>query len=272
MSCPIWVHQITCRPTEIRNSQIKTNTEPTKRMNLTRLLVLSIISWSLAAAAQQPGLQLASANGTSVTTGSGTAGGEWSPALTGERRPLYRLHMSDVVEISFTFAPEFNQSLTVQPDGFVTLKDVPEIYVEGMTLPQFQEAIKLAYAGILHEPEVTVALKNFDKPYFIASGEVSHPGKYELRGDTTVMEALAIAGGLTGQAKHSQVVLFRRVQNGLAETRVLNVKHMQNARDLTEDLHLKAGDLLFVPQNRISKLRRYLPASSLSTYVNPTQF
>jgi protein involved in polysaccharide export with SLBB domain len=243
-----------------------------KRMKLTRLLVLSIISWSLVAAAQQQGLKLASANEKPATARSGMAGSEWSPALTGERRPLYRLHMSDVVDVSFTFAPEFNQSLTVQPDGFVTLKDVPETYVEGMTLPQFEEAVKLAYAGILHEPEVSVVLKNFDKPYFIASGEVSHPGKYELRGDTTVMEALAIAGGLTGQAKHSQVILFRRVANGLTESRVLNVKHMQNARDLTEDLHLKAGDLLFVPQNRISKLRRYLPASSLSTYVNPTQF
>src|SRR6185437_14086215 len=230
-------------------------------MKLTRLLALSMIvcSW-VAAAAQEQGLKLASANGQPDTARSGAAGDEWSPALTGERRPLYRLHMSDVVDVSFTFAPEFNQSLTVQPDGFVTLKDVPETYVEGMTLPQLQEAIKLAYAGILH------------KPYFIASGQVSHPGKYELRGDTTVMEALAIAGGMTAQAKHSQVVLFRRVDSGLAETRVLNVKHMQNARDLTEDLHLKAGDLLFVPQNRISKLRRYLPASSLSTYVNPTQF
>lgn len=242
-------------------------------MKLTRLLMLSMIVCSLvAAAAQEQGLKAASANGQPDTSRSGSAGGEWSPALTGERRPLYRLHMSDVVDVSFTFAPEFNQSLTVQPDGFVTLKDVPEAYVEGMTLPQFQDAIKLAYAGILHEPEVSVVLKNFDKPYFIVSGEVSHPGKYELRGDTTVMEALAIAGGMNGQAKHSQVVLFRRVDNGLAETRILNVKHMQNARDLTEDLHLKAGDLLFVPQNRISKLRRYLPASSLSTYVNPTQF
>ena len=242
-------------------------------MKLTRLLALSMIvcSW-VAVAAQEQGLKLASANGQPDTARSGAAGDEWSPALTGERRPLYRLHMSDVVDVSFTFAPEFNQSLTVQPDGFVTLKDVPETYVEGMTLPQLQEAIKLAYAGILHEPEVTISLKNFDKPYFIASGQVSHPGKYELRGDTTVMEALAIAGGMTAQAKHSQVVLFRRVDSGLAETRVLNVKHMQNARDLTEDLHLKAGDLLFVPQNRISKLRRYLPASSLSTYVNPTQF
>ncbi len=242
-------------------------------MKLTRLLVVSMIVWSsVMAAAQQEGLKLASANGEPDTAKSGMAGGVWSPALTGERRPLYRLHMSNVVDVSFTFAPEFNQSLTVQPDGFVTLRDVPETYVEGMTLPQFQEAIKLAYAEILHEPEVTVALKNFDKPYFIASGQVSHPGKYELRGDTTVMEALAIAGGLNGQAKHSQVVLFRRVADGLAETRVLNVKHMQNARDLTEDLHLKPGDLLFVPQNRISKLQRYLPASSLSTYVNPTQF
>ena len=85
-------------------------------------------------------------------------------------------------------------------------------------------------------------------------------------------EGVALAGGFTEQAKHSQVVLFRRISEERTEARVLNVKQMLKARNLAEDFHLRAGDLLYVPQNTISKIRRYLPTSSLSTYVSPTQF
>jgi len=207
------------------------------------------------------------------TTKPGVAdGGVRSPVLTGERRPLYRLCKSDMVEISFVFSPEFNQSVSVQPDGFVTLQGVEELYAEGMTLPQFREAIRGLYRGMLHDPELTVTLKDFDKPYFIASGEVMRPGKYELRGDATITSALAIAGGFNGQAKHSQVVLFRRTSQDIMEARLLDVKQMLKNRTLGEDIHLKPGDLLFVPQNTISKIRRYLPIPNLSMYVNPAQF
>jgi polysaccharide export outer membrane protein len=240
-------------------------------MTLIRLLGITLIFCSLAVAQDQR-LEAAKAKARPDAARSGAADGAWSPALTGERRPLYRLHKSDIVDVNFNFAPEFNQSLTVQPDGFVGLRDVPEVFVEGMTLPEFQEAMTKAYTGILQGPEVTVTLKDFDKPYFIASGEVSHPGKFELRGETTVTEALAMAGGLTKQAKHSQVVLFRRVSDNLSEARVLDVKHMLNSRDLSEDLHLRPGDLLYVPQNTISKMQRYLPVSNLGAYWNPTQF
>ena len=48
-------------------------------------------------------------------------------------------------------------------------------------------------------------LKDFEKPYVLASGEVTRPGKYELRGDLTVSEAVAMAGGLTHEARHTQV-------------------------------------------------------------------
>jgi len=187
-------------------------------------------------------------------------------------RTLYRLCKSDVLEISFVFSPEFNQSVSVQPDGFVTLQGVEELYAEGMTLPQFREAIRGLYRGMLHDPELTVTLKDFDKPYFIASGEVMRPGKYELRGDATVTSAVAIAGGFNGQAKHSQVVLFRRSSQDIVEALILDVKQMLKDRTLGEDIHLRPGDLLFVPQNTISKIRRYLPIPNLSMYVNPAQF
>jgi protein involved in polysaccharide export with SLBB domain len=203
---------------------------------------------------------------------SGQADGASKVALTGERHPPYRLHKSDVVELSFAFAPEFHQIVTVQPDGYISLKQAPQIYVEGMTMAQLQQALTTSYSAFLHDPMITVSLKEFDKPYFIASGEVGHPGKYELRSETTVTEALAIAGGITNQARHSQVLLFRRVSDEVSEARVINVKHMLNSRDLSEDVFLHPGDLLYVPQSTISKIRRYLPTSNLGAYWNPAQF
>ncbi len=205
-------------------------------------------------------------------TQSGKAGGSGDPALGGERHPLYRLSKSDTVEVTFTFSPDFNQSLTIQPDGYVALRGAGTLFAEGLTVPQLQQAIIAAYGGVLHDPEVTVTLKDFEKPYFLASGEVARPGKYELRGDLTVNEAIAIAGGFTQQARHSQVVLFRRVSTEVAEAHLIDVKKMLNSRNLREDLHLRAGDFVFVPQSRISKMRRYVPASAMSWYMNPLQF
>lgn len=223
--------------------------------------------------AQEQRPRVATGNaGRAETTESGAAGGVRSPALTGERRPLYRLRKSDVLEIDFPLVPEFNQTVTVQPDGFIGLREVGQVFVEGKKLPELEETVRAAYGRLLHDPEVTVILKDYDRPYFVASGEVARPGKYELRGDTTVTEALAIAGGFNGQAKKSQVVLFRRLSDELTEARLLNVQRMLKSKDLSEDLHLRPGDLLYVPQNTLSKVRRLVPTSSLSMYVNPTEF
>ena len=202
----------------------------------------------------------------------GRADGLENPSLGGTRHPLYRLRPSDVVEISFTVAPEFNQTLTVQPDGYVTLKDAGMVEVAGLDLTQLTDAVEKAYRGYLHDPQVAVNLKDFERPYFIVGGEVGKPGKYELRSDTTVVEAVEIAGGLTGQAKHSQVVLFRRVNDDLVESHLLNLKKMLKDKSLKEDAHLQSGDLVFVPQNSISKIARFLSKPSLSAYISPTQF
>jgi len=202
----------------------------------------------------------------------GGADGLGNPLLGGERRPLYRLRPSDVVEVTFTVAPEFNQLLTVQPDGYVALKDAGMLTAQGLTVPEFREQVEKAYAGYLHDPEAAVTLKDFERPFFVVGGEVGKPGKYELRSDTTVAEAVQIAGGFTQQAKHSQVVLFRRVNDDLVEARLLNLKKMLKRNGLKEDAHLRAGDLVYVPQNAISKMARFLSRPSMSMYMNSSQF
>ena len=241
------------------------------RLTTFLLLIGGLLLMALFAEAADETATVGSATTANAADGKGSTF-EKSPALTGVRRPLYRLRKSDVVEVRFTFSPEFDQTLAVQPDGFIAPKALGGIAAEGLTIPELRDSIRQAYAPMLRDPEVSVILRDFEKPFFLASGQVAHPGKYELRSPTTVTEAIAIAGGFTDQSKHSQVVLFRKVTDGVVETHVFNIKTMLAARNLDEDVDLKAGDMLFVPQNRISKIKKFLPVSSLSAFVSTAQF
>lgn len=195
-----------------------------------------------------------------------------SPSLH-PRYPRYTLRPGDSFDLNFQFSPEFDQTLIVQPDGFISLREVGDIHVAGLTLPQVENAVKEKYTSILKEPVVSVTPKDLEKSYFIAMGEVTRPGKYEIRGPITVTEALAIAGGLApDRAKTSEVVLFRRKGNVLEPGKVVNVKKLLKKRDLSEDVYLKPGDLLYVPQNAWSKLRQVIPTPGVGMDVYPGSF
>jgi polysaccharide export outer membrane protein len=185
------------------------------------------------------------------------------------RNPRYKLRKGDSFDVDFAMTPEFNQVVAVQPDGYITLKSIGSMYVEGQTVPELTLTLTNAYTRILHEPVIAVSLKDFEKPFFIASGEVARPGKYDLRGDLTVTEGVAIAGGFDDKSKHSQVVLFHPVPTGGFEARIINVKKLMASRDMSEDIRLQPGDMLFVPQNSLSKIKPFLPSSSVSAFMGP---
>jgi polysaccharide biosynthesis/export protein len=185
------------------------------------------------------------------------------------RNPRYKLRRGDSFDVDFAMTPEFNQVVAVQPDGYITLKSIGSMYVEGQTVPELTQTLTNAYTKILHEPVIAVSLKDFEKPFFIASGEVARPGKYDLRGDLTVTEGVAIAGGFDDKSKHSQVVLFHPVPTGGFEARIINVKKLMASRDMSEDIRLQPGDMLFVPQNSLSKIKPFLPSSSVSAFMGP---
>jgi polysaccharide export outer membrane protein len=214
--------------------------------------------------AEVPDLAASTANGTAAPNPKA----DQTPVLE-HRSRRYKLHSADVLELSFPFTPEFNQTVTVQPDGYITLRGIDGIRVEGQTLPEVSNSLRTTYAKILHDPVINVELKDFEKPYFIVGGEVGHPGKFDLRGDTTSAEAVAIAGGLRDSAKHSEILLFHRVQNGWIHSKKLNMKKMLKDGNLTEDVRLQPGDFLFVPKNVRSKIDRFIPTSSMGLYASP---
>jgi polysaccharide export outer membrane protein len=186
-----------------------------------------------------------------------------------ERFPRYKLQTGDTFDISFELNPEFNQTVTVQPDGYISLRGIGDLQVKDQTVPELKETLRSAYSKILNDPLISVVPKDFQKAYFIADGQVGRPGKYELRGDTTLTQAVAMAGGFLDTAKHSQVLLFRKASEGWYSAKIFNVKKMEAKGDLHEDPQLRPGDMLFVPKNSFSKFKAFLPTSSLGTYIRP---
>lgn len=210
---------------------------------------------------------------THSTSDSSNTGGAVKPSQNAlvlqERNPRYRLCQGDVFDLSFPLTSEFNQTITVQPDGYITLAGVGDVYVAGKTVPALTEVVRAGYKGILHDPIINIVVREFDKPYFIAAGEVARPGKYDLRDDVTLTEAIAMAGGFTQNSKHSEVSVFRRVSNNWVQVNTFDVKKMFKVGNLAEDLHLQPGDMFFVPQNRISKISKYIPNSGVGVTLNP---
>src|ERR1700722_10509509 len=110
-----------------------------------------------------------------------------------KRNPRYRIEADDILELTFRYTPEFDQEVTVQPDGYIQLKGLSEdVHVQGETIPELIETLKQSYANVLHEPVISVVLRDFEKPYFIAGGQVGLLEIPQYHTDHRLMEDIGI--------------------------------------------------------------------------------
>jgi len=191
------------------------------------------------------------------------------PRLTTVTEDRYRLQPGDVLEVQFRYSPEFNQTVTVQPDGYITIEIGGDLKVAGFTIEQTREAILRQARTRLQDPIATIVLKEFQRPYFVVAGEVSQPGKIEMRERVTAIQAIMLAGGMKETAKSSQVVVFRKINSDMAEVKLLNLKNIRRTSDLENDLTLQAGDMVFVPRDKISKIERFMKLASVAAFMAP---
>jgi polysaccharide export outer membrane protein len=192
------------------------------------------------------------------------------PRLTTVTEDRYRVQPGDVLEVQFRYSPEFNQTLTVQPDGYITLEIGGDLKVAGFTIEQIRTAILRQARTRLQDPVATIVLKEFQHPYFVVAGEVNQPGKIEMRERVTAIQAIMLAGGMKETAKSSQVVVFRQINSSdMAEVKLLNLKSIRRTSDLENDLTLQAGDMVFVPRDKISKIERFMKLASVAAFMAP---
>jgi polysaccharide export outer membrane protein len=185
-----------------------------------------------------------------------------------ERHPRYILRREDVLLLTFPLSPELNQTVTIQPDGYINLQSAGSVYAQGLTVPDLVLAVKKAYDGVLHDPIINVDLTDFQKPFFTVSGQVAKPGQYELRADITVAEALAVAGGMTMTTAKTEIFLFHRSSQNWFEVKKVNLKYILRGKKVNEDSMIQPGDMIYVPEKFIANFRKYVPYSlNAGTYL-----
>jgi polysaccharide export outer membrane protein len=185
------------------------------------------------------------------------------------RDQAYRIQPSDQILLSYRYTPEYDESLTVQPDGNTSIKLIGSVKIGGLTLEEAQARILEQLKTRLNDPEISLTLTDFVKPSYTVIGQVTAPGKFEMHGTITAIEAIAMAGGFKDSAKHSQVILFRETDTDMAKTRILNIKKLMDPKhpELEEDVILEPGDLLIIPKNRVSKIADYVHWVSVGSYI-----
>lgn len=170
----------------------------------------------------------------------------------------YRIGKNDVLDIFVMSHPELSSKraelgqptgITVRKDGKVHLPVVGAVPAEGFTLTEFETNLRIAVARFIVEPQVSVEIMRYESQKFFVLGQVSKPGTFAVDGDTTLLEAVTLAGGITPIADLESATVVRR-----GELLPINLGDLIRRGDTTRNVFMRAGDVVFVPDNTDRKV------------------
>jgi len=156
----------------------------------------------------------------------------------------YVVGPEDLIEVFVWKEPELSTTVTVRPDGMITLPLAGELHAEGSTPAQLGDEIADRLKQYMDRPLVTVVVKQINSPKISVLGEVRRPGRYLLLQTTSVLDAIAMGGGFTEFASRDYVVVLRKTAAGQQRYR-LNVKQMVNSNN-SRPFHLTPQDVVYV--------------------------
>jgi polysaccharide export outer membrane protein len=168
--------------------------------------------------------------------------------------PEYRIAPGDVLQVFVWREPELTREVRVRPDGYVSVPLLGDLFAVGKTLKGLAAELTQALAKYVNAPVVTVTLGESSTLRVYVVGEVQKPGEFPLLGRTTVMQALALAGGFREYAKTEEIKVLRQelsVSGGRPKSREIvlsvNYKAVAQGQNLHQNYALKPGDVIVVP-------------------------
>jgi len=159
----------------------------------------------------------------------------------------YTIGPSDVLAINVWKDTELTRTVTVRPDGKISLPLVGELEVDGLTANKVQALIVQRLAAYVTNPQVTVMVQEVKSQTYVIVGKVTKPGSYELGKPTTVLEAVAIAGGFLDFAKTNKIRILRPSADGTSDTLYFDYKNVIKGKHTEQNVTLKNGDTIVVP-------------------------
>lgn len=166
----------------------------------------------------------------------------------------YRLGPSDLVTVNVYRAPEVSGDFRVDTTGNIMMPLLGQVPAQGMTSTEFADALKKRLDGRYYvNPDVSVAIKEAVNQRITIDGSVNSPGMYALPGRTTLMQAVALAHGVSGGANLHRVVVFRQI-NGQRMAATFDLRAIRES--MTEDPLIYASDIIIVDGNETRKAWR----------------
>jgi protein involved in polysaccharide export with SLBB domain len=176
--------------------------------------------------------------------------------------------LGDVIDVKFYYNPELNETVTIRPDGKISLQMIDEVEAAGLTPRKLNDVLTDKYSGILRHPNLPVIVKTFAAQKVYVGGEVNSPGLIPIRGKLTALQAVFQSGGFKDTAESKSVVVIRDEgkKEPLFITLNLNEELTPPAQDQDDvisdqyrnDIHLKPYDVVFVPMTTIAKLNQFV--------------
>jgi polysaccharide export outer membrane protein len=171
--------------------------------------------------------------------------GEIPPKMT--TPPGYTIGVDDVLSIVFWREKDLSASdVTVRPDGKVTLPLLNDVRAAGLTPDQLRDAVVDAARKYVEDPTATVIVKEIKSRKVFITGRVEKPGPYALNGPTTVLQLIAIAGGLRDFADGKNITVMRSRQ-GAQSVFEFNYQDVLKKKNLRQNIELEPGDTVVVP-------------------------
>jgi polysaccharide export outer membrane protein len=158
----------------------------------------------------------------------------------------YVIGPEDVLGVVFWRDQEMSGDVTVRPDGMVTLPLIGDVQAAGLKPEALKEQIQTVAAKFLNDANVTVVVRQINSRKVFITGQVATPGAYPLTGPRTVMQLIALAGGLNEYADSKNISIMR-VEQGRTRSFKFNYKDVAKGKNLQQNIQLLPGDTVVVP-------------------------
>jgi polysaccharide export outer membrane protein len=217
-------------------------------MTIHRLIILSIITLSLAACAPN-----AVVNPTPISQMDKQA------RLYSQEPKEYVIEVGDTLDIKFMYNMELNElAVPVRPDGRISLQLAHDMPAAGLTPTQLRKTLNEKYSVELKKPEIAVIVRAFGGHKVFVDGEVVFPGPVDFKGRMTLFQALSQARGLRETARLSNVIVIRKDFEGKPMAANLDMRKVINGTDLGQDIALMPYDIVYVPKSHIANWLKFV--------------
>ena len=158
----------------------------------------------------------------------------------------YVIGPDDILGVVFWELPNHGGDVIVRPDGKITLPLLNDVQAAGLTPEQLRESIVTGSAKFVRDPTVSVVVKQINSRRVYVTGRVAKPGTYSLTTPVTVLQLLALAGGVSDYAKKDRIVVMR-TEDGRTVSHKFNYSDVIQGKKLEQNIQIKPGDTVIVP-------------------------